>query len=155
MVNALTPSEVALATWQTQLWISPWAKTFVPDLALLYEVLDHCDAGELASIAAINRYHTTVVRKYLRQRFGIMAGQFFKDPDLFAGLLNECQAVVSGSAALHLLMPPKTTHWIPQVMDILVPNAYYLSLRVELEYLGYVIVKQTREDHGSHTYSQI
>ena len=154
-VNSLKPSEVALATWQTQLWISPWAKTFAPDLALLYEVLDHCDAGDLASIAAVNRYHTTMVRKYLKQRFGIMAGQFFQNPEVFAGLLNECQAVVSGSAALHLLMPPKTTDWMPQVMDILVPNAYYLSLRVELEYLGYAIVKQTREDYGSHTYSQI
>ena len=154
-VNAIKLSEAVLAIWQTQLWTSPWAKIFMPDMALFYEVLDHCDASELASIAAVNRLHTTVVRKYLKQRFGIMVGRFFKDPEEFAGLLNECQAVVSGSAALHLLMPPKTIRWTPEVLDILVPNAYYLSLRVELEHQGYAIVKQTREDHGSYTYSQI
>ena len=155
VVNVIKPSADMLAIWRRQLWPVPWSRSFMPDVALMYEVFDHFDIGELVSIAALNRFHIGVVRKYLRQRFGIMVGRFFKNPQAFGDMLEECQAVVSGAAALHLMLPAKTTHWTPRILDILVPSLRYLTLHHHLEHLGFAVVCHDRDipPQPSHIYS--
>ena len=60
---------------------------------LIYKVINYCDIRDLrVAITTTNHFYTSVVHKYVRQCFGIMAGRIFKDKGAF----------VSGPAALHV-----------------------------------------------------
>ena len=74
---------------------------------------------------------------------------------VFAVTLAECQAVVSGSAALHLMLSVKTTHWAPQDFDIFVPSDRYQCLCVKLENQRYFLVGSTTEDLVPHSFCHI
>ncbi|KAI6157452.1 hypothetical protein BKA82DRAFT_48178, partial [Pisolithus tinctorius] len=45
-------------------------------------------------------------------------------------ILHMCDAVVSGSTALHVLLPENTMDWTPTDLDIYVPKHCYPHLRI-------------------------
>ena len=98
--------------------------------------------------------HTTVVQKYQRQWFEVMAG-LISWTQVFAAMLAECQAVVSDPVALHLMLPVKTTHWAPQDFDIFVPSDRYQCQCVKLENKRYFLVGSTTEDLVLHSFCHI
>ena len=53
---------------------------------------------DLVPIAAINSFHTNIVRKYIQQRFAIMVSRFFANTGAFSRRLSDCHDGVSGSA---------------------------------------------------------
>ena len=67
-----------------------------------------------------------------------MAGRFFKDTKGFADILTDLQTVVSGSSALHLLLPSKITNWTTRDLDIYVPNLCCISQRSKMQALGHI-----------------
>ena len=67
------PPMNVLRAWDPLLWVTPWDILDVPDLALVYEALDYCDVRDLVAVAGTNRLHAHIVRKYMKQRFNIMA----------------------------------------------------------------------------------
>ena len=81
----------------------PWAASSVLSVELIYEAINYCDVRDLGvAITTINHFYTSVVHRYMRQCFEIMAGRFFKDKEAFANMLTDCWTVVSGRAALHV-----------------------------------------------------
>lgn len=127
----------------------------MPNDDLIYEVLDYFDVRQLIPVAAINRSHSVIVHKYMQQRFGAMAGRFFTDIQAFTRMLIDLRAVVSGSAALHLMLPPKMTYWTPQDLDIYAPNVHYISVCARMLSLGYSIADEHERDPTPYTYSQV
>ena len=127
----------------------------MPNTDLIYEILDYFDVRQLVPVAAINRFHSITVRKYMQQRFGAMTGRFFKNKLAFSRMLTDLRAVVSGSAALHLMLPPKTTYWTPQDLDIYAPYVHYISICARMLSLGYSFTDEPEPDPAPYTYSQI
>ena len=90
------------------------------------------------------------------QRFGVLkADRFLKDTKGFADMLTDCLVVVSCSFALHLVFPQKTTNWTPLDRDIYDLNLRYISLQARIEALGYIILKEGKEDGAPCTFSKI
>ena len=127
----------------------------MPNCELIYETLDYLDIRELVPIAAINLYHLHIVRKYIQQCFGKMAGQFFDDTKAFSRMLKDLRAVISGSAALHLMLPPKFTNWTPQDLDIYAPYTHHISLYARLLNMGYSITDEHDSDEPPYSDSLI
>ena len=153
--RALTPfpPKIILRTPTKKLAIAtavirfPFGKQSVmPTKELIYELLDHLNVRELVPIAALNSFHTDLVRKYIGQRFGIMAGRFFTNTSAFSKMLTDLHAVVSGSAALHLMLAPKATNWVPRDLDIYVSYRHEISIYARMLDFGYFIVQEQDAD---------
>ncbi|KIO11585.1 hypothetical protein M404DRAFT_126231 [Pisolithus tinctorius Marx 270] len=71
-----------------------------------------------------------------------IATPFFKDPDILPHILRMCDAVISGSTALHLLLPENTTEWTPTDLNIYVPEHCYPHLRILLKHQCYKILRK-------------
>lgn len=127
----------------------------MPTVDLIYDVLDYCNIRDLVPVAALNSFHTNVVQKYICQRSTIMASQFFTDTDAFSRMLTDCHAGVSGSAALHFMLPTKTTDWTPNDLDIYAPSAHYISICARMQNMGYVIIGEKEFDQTPYSSSQI
>ena len=121
-------------------------KSFMPNSELIYESLDYLNIRELVPIAAINSFHIKLVRKYIAQRFGTMAGRFFTNITAFSKMLTDLHAVVSGSAALHLMLAPKATNWTPRDLDIYVSYTHEISIYARMLDFGYFIVQEQDPD---------
>ena len=125
----------------------PFGKQFfMPTKELIYELLDHLNVRELVPIVALNSFHTDLVRKYIAQRFAIMAGRFFTNTAAFSKMLTDLHAVVSGSAALHLMLAPKATNWIPRDLDIYVSYRHEISIYARMLNFGYFVVQEQDAD---------
>ena len=127
----------------------------MPTIELVYETLDYLDVRELVPIAAVNYYHLDIVRRYVKQRFGKMAGRFFPDTEAFSHMLSQLRAVVSGSAALHFMLPPKLTDWTPKDLDIYAPYTHHISLYARMLDLGYSITDEHDSDNPPYSDSLI
>ena len=70
-------------------------------------------------------------------------------------MLRSCDAVVSGSSALHILLPLKFTSWVPADLNIYVPSLHYHYLYVLLEIHGYHKIREGKENVSPYTFSLI
>ncbi|KAI5982148.1 hypothetical protein EDD15DRAFT_2139648, partial [Pisolithus albus] len=58
-------------------------------------------------------------------------------------ILRACDTVVSGSTALHVMLPKDGTAWSPRDLDIYVPQATSQRLLRKVQSEGYAMVKDT------------
>ena len=129
--------------------------SIMPTKDLIYELLHYFNVRELLPIAAINIFHTKIIRKHLQQRFTLMASRFFPDTKAFLQILSDYDATVSGSAALHLLLPMKTTNWTPNDLDIYAPSVHRVAMCAKMLTLGYFIVANLENEQTPYTSSLI
>ncbi|KAI6148715.1 hypothetical protein BKA82DRAFT_118014, partial [Pisolithus tinctorius] len=80
---------------------------------------------------------------------------FFRDVATLKSILHSCDAVVSGSCALHVLLPANETSWLPSDLDLYVSYRHLACLSVLLEHKGYAIVCQRTVDAGPYGSSSI
>ena len=144
-ITVRTPAKrLAIATTVVRLLFGK--QSLMPTKELVYELLDHLNVRELVPIAALNSFHADLVRKYIGQRFSLMAGRFFTNIPAFSRMLTNLHAVVSGSAALHLMLAPKATSWTPHDLDIYVSYRHEISIYARMLDFGYVVVQEQDAD---------
>ncbi|KAI6146393.1 hypothetical protein BKA82DRAFT_125716 [Pisolithus tinctorius] len=83
----------------------------------------------------------------MQHHLHLLTKLFFDRVETLLSLLWSCDAVVSGSCVLHILLPANETPWLPGDLDIYVSchQLSYLTMLLECE--GYVIV----HEHSMHT----
>ncbi|KIO06729.1 hypothetical protein M404DRAFT_24414 [Pisolithus tinctorius Marx 270] len=95
------------------------------DTDLLQLVLEHCDIRDLMTFAATSTTNAKRVQWYLKHHLDVVCTSFFPTSDHLTGILSACDAVVSGSAALHMVLPASACDWPWSDLDIYVPHHSY------------------------------
>jgi len=131
------------------------AGAFAPRLELLYEVLRHCSMCELVRLAATSKFNRMVVRDYIYLRRKTLAECFFDNAESFYGILSDCHAVISGSVALHLLLPAADTNWTLSDIDIYVPRCKYGKLETWISRKGFCIFYVGDRTPSPYSYSEV
>ncbi|KIM52124.1 hypothetical protein SCLCIDRAFT_141871 [Scleroderma citrinum Foug A] len=85
----------------------------------------------------------------------MLSAQFFNSGNDLTSILRTCDAVVSGSTALHYLLPLATTPWTLTDLDIYVPLRFCHQLENLLICHGYCIVKQGKHNDSLYSLSKI
>ncbi|KAI6010457.1 hypothetical protein EDC04DRAFT_2580939, partial [Pisolithus marmoratus] len=70
-------------------------------------------------------------------------------------ILHSCDAVISGSMALYLLLPECGTSWMPTDLNIYVPQDNSTLIQNWLKVKGYSTIAQHVVNHVGYTYSDI
>ncbi|KAI6034745.1 hypothetical protein BKA83DRAFT_4043192, partial [Pisolithus microcarpus] len=91
---------------------------------------------------------------YLKHRLCCVASQYFQNAQKL-DILRTCDAVVSGSTALRLLLPEIGMPWTPKDLDIYMPLATSRLLLDRLQYEGYTIHSQIQTNVVNYTYSHV
>lgn len=113
------------------------AEKFIKCGDLAEIMMSYCDVGDL------------------KHRLCRVAGQYFDNAYELLDILRTCDAVISGSTALHLLLPETGTSWTPKDLDIYVPLATSRFLLKRLQYEGYTIHSELQTNVANYTYSHV
>ena len=90
----------------------------------------------------------------LLRRMDSLATPFFSSGTVLREILRTCDAAISGSSALHLLLPVTTTTWKPKDLDLYVPHRCMLTLTQRLQSLGYQLLpRDTSETRPAYSSS--
>ena len=114
-------------------------ESYVPTKELHTNILAYLNIRELLMLAATSSFNQSLVFDYIDQRKETLASYFFKNSDGFFQKLTEAGGVVSGSAALHLLLPAAMTNWMPSDLDLYVPRSGYAALETWIARQDYCI----------------
>jgi len=115
------------------------------------QLLNTSDVDSLARLAAISTSNAEKVCRNLQHRIDSLAAPFFSSGMVLREILQTCDAVVSGSAALHLLLPISTTKWKPKDLDLYVPHRHMKELTRRLQKLGYQLLPCIPNIHGTYS----
>ncbi|KAI6011234.1 hypothetical protein BKA83DRAFT_4132226 [Pisolithus microcarpus] len=115
----------------------------------------YCHMGELQQLAATNRYMGKVVRDYVKGRITRVGAQYFSCGNDLFDMLHSCDAVISGSTALHVLLPECGTLWTPTDLDIYVLHREAERLLDHLTDQGYAIIAELPVKKVGYTYSHV
>ncbi|KIN94082.1 hypothetical protein M404DRAFT_35384 [Pisolithus tinctorius Marx 270] len=107
---------------------------------LLQLVLEYCDMRDLITFAATSTTNAKHVRWYLRHQLDVICTSFFPTSDHLTNILSACDAVVSGSAALRMVLPAHACHWLSSDLDIYVPLHSHKQLYNLLQQNHYNII---------------
>ena len=116
------------------------------------------DLSNLQSIVAFARtcnFMALRAQWYLRRKMNILSARFFDDSKDLAFILDACDAVVSGSTALHFLLPIASTPWSPTDLNIYVPIRCQLQLSHLLKKRGYRLQKRSKSSGSLYSASKI
>ena len=101
------------------------------------QLLNSSNIESMALLAMTGTTNAEKVRLNLQQRIDSLAAPFFSSGTILQEILRTCDAVISGSSALHFLLPITTTTWKPNDLDLYVPHRYMRELTIRLQNLGY------------------
>lgn len=96
---------------------------------LIHRVLAYCHAGDIQRLGSTSRDNADVVRAYLQYRIKSIGAQYFSSGHVMQDILRSCDAVVSGSSALRILLPEIGPTWSPTDLDIYVPRSTFLQMQ--------------------------
>ncbi|KAI5981833.1 hypothetical protein EDD15DRAFT_2182588 [Pisolithus albus] len=115
----------------------------------------YCNVADLQQLACTNWRQSGNVRAYLRHRITTVGALYFENgKDLF-DMLRTFDAVISGSTALHLLLPKRGTSWTPNDLDLYVPLHTSVELLQRLQWEGYAIASQHPTNVAHYSYSHV
>ena len=104
---------------------------------IVNQVLCSYNIINLTNLAETSAATADEVCQNLQQRMNALATPFFPNATVLQDILRTCDAVISGSSALHFILPITTTVWKPKDLDLYVPHRYMKALTTRLENLGY------------------
>ncbi|KIO12018.1 hypothetical protein M404DRAFT_125896, partial [Pisolithus tinctorius Marx 270] len=119
------------------------------------EILRHCNASDLFTYACTSTSSATLVKEYLTARLLTVYGKFFQSPRNVPHILASCDAVISGSTALSILLPEMSTTWTAGDLDIYVPKRSFAHLSILLQKEGYHILRERTQNENTYTPSSI
>ncbi|KIK12663.1 hypothetical protein PISMIDRAFT_120481 [Pisolithus microcarpus 441] len=115
----------------------------------------YCDVAILQQFGATSRRYSQLVRGYLQSRVVSVGAQYFTEGKILIDILRTCDAVISGSTALHVMLPEHGTAWSPQDLDIYVTQACTERLLRKVLFEGYTIVKDANLNEMGYTYPKV
>ncbi|KIN94232.1 hypothetical protein M404DRAFT_58437, partial [Pisolithus tinctorius Marx 270] len=119
-------------------------------------ILGYCNIQDIANLAQASAVLNGLAWDFIQHRLCLLTKPFFKNTETLLGILRTCDAVVSGSCALHILLPANETCWILSDLDIYVSCHHMACLSVaHLVGTGYVIVRQQTVNAGPYGSSSI
>ncbi|KAI6156922.1 hypothetical protein BKA82DRAFT_4050995, partial [Pisolithus tinctorius] len=111
-------------------------------LEIQRHILGYCNISDITMLAQTCTLLNLIACDYVHHHLHFMTFSFFDKPDMLSMILRSCDAVVSSSCALHLLLPANDTAWYPSDLDIYVSCHFMTCITVLLEREGYWIVHQ-------------
>ncbi|KAI6145059.1 hypothetical protein BKA82DRAFT_3982497 [Pisolithus tinctorius] len=106
---------------------------------LQYHILGYCNIQEIATFARSSPAYGVLARTYVRCWLDVRTTGFFSSTNTLLHILRCCDAVVSGSCALHLVLPANLCPWAPRDLDIYVSKRHLSYLSSKLESEGYKV----------------
>lgn len=106
---------------------------------LWHTVFRFLNLAEVLCFSGTCRCYATISQRYIQYRRALLLKPFFANPNVAYSLLDACQTVLSGSCALHLLLPEAQTCWRPQDLDFYVSHTSVHSLLHNLKTHEYEI----------------
>jgi len=108
-------------------------------------VLNSSNIITLARLAAISASNADKVSQHLAHRLDCLSRPFFSSGTILWEILCTCDAVLSGSSALCLLLPITPATWKLNDLDLYVPHRHMRLLTTWLQNLGYHVGKNKFE----------
>ena len=105
-------------------------------------IFDVCDLETIVAVSCTSKYAAGKAWRYMCGRMRFLSKEYFHGGEYLSFILAACDAVISGSTALHILLPKSTTLWSPTDLDIYVPMHCQLQLGHLLKNKGYRLQKQ-------------
>ena len=136
---------------------SEYPKQILPALPfeLWDEILGYCEVEQLLRLGSTSCAYATLTRNYLKSKMDLNIGRFFSDVEAFHEMLRSCDAIVSGSVALHILLPSNYTTWMPADLDIYVPFVHFHYLTVLLGNKGYHLIQEGQTNLNPYSFTSI
>ncbi|KIN96724.1 hypothetical protein M404DRAFT_32960 [Pisolithus tinctorius Marx 270] len=107
---------------------------------LLQLVLEHCDMKDLLTFAATSSTNAEHVWWYLKHQLDATCTPFFPSTEHLTNILSACDAIVSGSAALRMVLPTNACNWQSSDLDIYIAHYNHAQLYTLLDKHHYKIV---------------
>ncbi|KIO11209.1 hypothetical protein M404DRAFT_127276 [Pisolithus tinctorius Marx 270] len=107
------------------------------------------------TFAATSTTNTKRVRWYLQHQLNIICTPFFPTSEHLTNILSVCDAVVSGSAALRMVLPANACNWPSSDLDIYVPHHSLTQLYNLLHKHHYNIVRNGKLNIQNYSPSTI
>lgn len=118
-------------------------------------VQENCDMGELQNLACVSRRLTELVRDHVKHRIICVGAQYFRTGAALFDMLRSCDAVVSGSTALRILMPDVGIPWSPSDLDIYLPRHTLTVMLRRMQHEGYTIIAEPPVKRSGYNYSHV
>ncbi|KAI6153940.1 hypothetical protein BKA82DRAFT_23163 [Pisolithus tinctorius] len=118
-------------------------------------ILGYCNIADITRLAQTSTALNSIACDYIQHRLHLLTMPFFDNVGTLMGLLRSCDAVVSGSCVLHLMLPANETPWVSTDLDIYVSSCQLTYLSVLLEREGYVVMHQCSVEAGPYGSSSI
>ena len=122
---------------------------------LLYQILSHLNMRDLMMLASTTKFNRSHVLDYIQLRKKKLALHFFKNEESFFESLSNTGAVVSGFAAVHLLLPAAETNCMPSNLVLYVSNAAYTELEAWIARQGFCILHVGNRSGNAYLYSEV
>ena len=122
---------------------------------LLCESFGYCNVHDLVCLGQSSCTHGALVGNYIINCMKLTISCFFPDVEGFRKMLRSCDAIVSSSSALHILLPPKSTTWIPVDLDIYVASSQFHYLKLLLVGHGYHLLHEGNTNDNPNSFSFI
>ena len=131
------------------------AYRFLYNMEVLESILDLCDLPTIVALSRMSHWFVEIGKWYLHLRLSSLSSRFFNNGDELSFILRACDGVVSGSTALHIMLPKATTMWSPSDLDIYIPLCCEFQITHLLEKKGYHIHNEDSKDHPTYSSSGI
>ncbi|KAI6126360.1 hypothetical protein EDD16DRAFT_1473580 [Pisolithus croceorrhizus] len=113
--------------------------------------MDYCNLADLQCFAATSHQCATQVQDYLQGRLHSVGAQYFCNADIFIDILCTCDAVISGSTTLHILLLRLRTPWTLADLDIYMLQVTSMLMLSCLMAQDYHIVTEGDDDEVPYT----
>ena len=131
------------------------AATLLNNEHLVSMLLAYCDIHDIVRFATSTKVNAATACKYLACHLCNENLPFFVNTKQFFEIMCTCDAVISGSVALHFLPATNQTNWTPTDLDLYMPKANVHQLVSLLGDHGYQVVHQGEVDNSPYTHSNI
>ena len=131
------------------------AATLLNNTHLVSMLLAYCDVRDIVRFAASTKVNAAIAHKYLNCHLHDENLPFFDNTRQFFEIMRTCDAVISGSIALHFLLAANETNWTPTDLDLYMPRANAQLLVSLLADHGYQVVHHGEVDNSPYTHSNI
>ena len=109
----------------------------------------------IITFSRASQWFVEIGRWYLRLRLHSLSFHFFDNGKELSFILGACDGIVSGSTALHIMLPKASTSWSPSDLNVYIPLCHKFQLTCLLEKKGYHIENEGNNIHSTYSSSDI
>ena len=114
-------------------------------------VLSAISIPSLSKLAATSKASYAIVHRHIYDRLTTTLRPFFSNVQEFMAVLASTETVISGSQALHFMMPPYNHSWAPADMDMYTSLKGYEELIKYIGDKGYKMLSDGEKKQNNYT----